>query len=83
MSNLALSVATRASIDISLVCNSNITQHFVVRTIYIIQNTRNYCVGRGKLVYLHALFGNWYGQAYFSFFSNCEEIKLSKAPHEK
>ena len=31
MSNLALIVATRASINISLVCNnSNITQHFVV-----------------------------------------------------
>ena len=51
--------------------------------IYIIQKPRNYCVGRVKLVTLHALFGNWYDQMYFSFFSNCEEIKLPKAPPEK
>ena len=51
--------------------------------IYIIQKPINYCVGRGKFATLHALFGNWYDQIYFSFFSICEEIKLSKAPPEK
>ena len=51
--------------------------------IYIIQKPRYCCVGRRKLVTLHALFGNQYDQIYFSFFSNCEEIKLSKAPPEK
>ena len=45
--------------------------------IYIITNPRNYFAGRGAT--LHALFGNWYDQIYFSFFSNCEEIKLSSA----
>ena len=29
------------------------------------------------------MFGNWYDQIYFSYFSNCEEIKLWKAPAEK
>ena len=49
----------------------------------IIQKPRNYGVGRGNLVTLHALFGNWCDQIYFSFFSNCEEIKLLKTPPEK
>ena len=62
---------------------SDITQNFIVLVIYIIQKPRNYCVVRGKLATLHALFGNWHDQMYFSFFSNCEDIKLSKAPPEK
>ena len=46
----------------------------------IIQKHKNDCVGIGKLVTHNALSGNWYGQIYFSFVSNCEEIKLSKTP---
>ena len=51
--------------------------------IYIIGKPRYCCVGIGKFATLHAVFGNWYDQIYSSFFSNCEEIKLSKAPSEK
>ena len=69
----------------SLVCyKSDITQNFIVCELFTSsKKPRNYCVGRGKFTTLHALFGNLYDQLYFSFFSNCEEIKLSKAPPEK
>ena len=72
-----------SNIYISLVCyKSDITQFFLLFwVIYIIQKPRNCCVGKMKLATLHAL--NWYDQIYFSFFSNCEEIKLLKAPPVK
>ena len=61
--------------------SQNFVVYFVVLSYPKVQKLK--CIGRKKLATLHALFGNHYDQIYFSFFSNCKEISLSKATPEK
>ena len=72
------------SIHKSLVCcKSDTTQNFIVLSYLQHPKAQKLLCTYREIGTLLALFGNKYDQIYFSFFSNCEEIKLSKAPPEK